>query len=43
MLCDNCKNAQMTKQFLQGGLAWDYSTIYEFKCPECDYSFKKVA
>jgi hypothetical protein len=43
MQCEKCNYETMTKKMLQGGLAWDYSTIYEFSCPECDYSFKKVA
>lgn len=43
MQCEKCQYTGMTKKLIQGGLAWDYSTIYEFKCPECDFSFKKVA
>ena len=43
MTCENCKNAEMKKQFLQGGLTRDYSEIYEYKCPECDFSFRGVA
>ena len=43
MTCEKCKNAEMTKRFLQGGLTWDYSEIYEYKCPECDFSFRGVA
>ena len=43
MWCDNCKNAEMVKSFFNTVQTAGYSTIFQYQCPECDYSFKKVA
>lgn len=48
MWCDNCKNSFMTRSIfnqivLPGWSGVGYSKIVEYKCPECDYNFKKVA
>jgi C4-type Zn-finger protein len=43
MLCEKCKNAFMSKNLFNYVPLVGYSKIYQFVCPECDYTYKQVA